>query len=100
MSDTVDDLSVSYFENGLETVKQLDKIILTKGAWATVIYRYQEWDAKSQQYGADKYTIRRYQKKNGEYKQRSKFNISSVDQAEKIVAALQQWLMVAEDTFD
>lgn len=92
MNETVDDLSVSYFEDGKETVKQLDKIVLTKGAWATIIYRYQDWDQKKEQYGADKYTIRRYQKKNGEYKQRSKFNISSADQAEKIIAALQQWL--------
>ena len=92
MNESVDDLSVSYFEDGLETVKQLDKILLTKGAWATVIYRYQDWDQKKQQYGADKYTIRRYQKKNGEYKQRSKFNISSTDQAEKIISALQQWV--------
>lgn len=94
MNETVDDLSVSYFEDGLETVKQLDKIVLTKGAWATLIYRYQDWDQKKQQYGADKYTIRRYQKKNGEYKQRSKFNISSADQANKIISALQQWMSV------
>lgn len=93
MNESVDDLSVSYFEDGLETVKQLDKIVLTKGAWATLIFRYQDWDQKKEQYGADKYTIRRYQKKNGEYKQRSKFNISSKDQAEKIIAALQQWMV-------
>jgi len=92
MSETVDDLSVSYFENGVETVKQLDKIVLTKGAWATLIFRYQEWDNKTDDYGAEKYTIRRYQKKNGEYKQRSKFNISSADQAQKIISALQSWI--------
>ena len=92
MSETVDDLSVSYFEDGVETVKQLDKVVLTKGAWATLMFRYQEWDQKKDAYGPDKYTIWRYQKKNGEYKQRSKFNISSADQAEKIIAALQSWL--------
>jgi len=97
MNESVDDLSVSYFEDGLETVKQLDKIVLTKGAWATLIFRYQDWDQKKEQYGADKYTIRRYQKKNGEYKQRSKFNISSKDQAEKIIAALQQWTNVTSE---
>lgn len=96
MSQTVDDLSVTYFEDGVETVKQLDKIVLTKGAWATIIYRYQDWDQKNEKYGPDKYTIRRYQKKNGEYKQRSKFNISSADQAEKIIAALQQWLVAEQ----
>lgn len=92
MNETVDDLTVSYFEDGVETVKQLDKIVLTKGAWATLIFRYQDWDQKKDAYSPDKYTIRRYQKKNGEYKQRSKFNISSTDQAEKIIAALQTWM--------
>ena len=95
MSETVDDLSVSYFEDGVETVKQLDKVVLTKGAWATLMFRYQEWDQKKDAYGPDKYTIRRYQKKNGEYKQRSKFNISSVDQAQKIIEALQGWMGIA-----
>lgn len=92
MNETVDDLSITYYEDGKETVKQLDKIVLTKGAWCTVIYRYQDWDQRKEQFSPDKYSIRRYQKKNGEYKQRSKFNISSADQAEKIIAALQQWL--------
>lgn len=92
MSATIDELSVSYFEDGIETVKQLDKKVLTKGAWSTIIYRYQDWDQKKDAYGADKYTIRRYQKKNGEYKQRSKFNISSVEQAAQIIEALQGWM--------
>lgn len=92
MNESVDDLTVDYFEDGTQTVKQLDKIILTKGAWSTVIYRYQDWDQKKNEFGPDKYTIRRYQKKNGEYKQRSKFNISSADQATKIIAALQTWI--------
>lgn len=95
MADNVDDLSIEYTEDGQVTVKQLDKIVLTKGAWATVIFKYQDWNRSKGEYGPEKYTIRRYQKRNGEYWQKSKFNISSRDQAEKIIAALQQWL--AED---
>jgi hypothetical protein len=92
VNESVDDLSISYTEEGVETVKQLDKIVLTKGAWATLIFRYQDWDQRKEAYSPEKYSIRRYQKKNGEYKQRSKFNISSRDQAEKIIAALQTWM--------
>jgi len=92
MATTVDELTVTYEENGIETVKELDKKILTKGAWSTIIYRYQDWDRQKEQYGPDKYTIRRYQKRNGEYQQKSKFNISSKDQAEKIIEALQDWI--------
>jgi hypothetical protein len=91
MATTVDELTVTYEENGIETVKELDKQVLTKGAWSTIIFRYQDWDRQKEQYGPDKYTIRRYQKRNGEYQQKSKFNISSKDQAEKIIEALQNW---------
>ena len=92
MAETVDDLTIEYKEGDTVTVKELDKVILTKGAWATVLYRYQDLDRASGEYGADKYGVRRYQKRNGQYQQKSKFNISSRDQAEKIIAALQGWM--------
>ncbi|MEJ2508647.1 MAG: hypothetical protein P8009_04045 [Gammaproteobacteria bacterium] len=92
MAETVDELTVNYEEDGIQVTKELDKKVLTKGAWATVIYRYQDWDRQKGDYGPDKYTIRRYQKRYGEYKQKSKFNISSKDQAEKIIEALQDWI--------
>jgi hypothetical protein len=92
MAETVDELTVTYEDDGIETVKELDKKVLTKGAWATVMFRYQEWSKAKCEYGPDKYTIRRYQKRNGEYQQKSKFNISSVDQAKSIIAALEEWI--------
>ena len=92
MSETVDDLTISYEEGGIEVTKELDKIVLSKGAWATLIYRYQEWNNAKQEYGAEKYSIRRYQKRNNQYQQKSKFNISSKDQAQKIVSALNSWI--------
>jgi len=92
MATTVDELTVTYEEDGIETVKELDKKVLTKGAWSTIIYRYQDWNRAKAEYGPDKYTIRRYQKRNGEYQQKSKFNISSKEQAEKVIEALQEWI--------
>ena len=92
MATDVEELTVTYVEDGIETVKELDKQVLTKGAWSTVIFRYQDWNRSKEEYGPDKFTIRRYQKRNGEYQQKSKFNISSKDQAEKIIAALQSWI--------
>ena len=89
---TVDELTIQYEEDGIATTKELDKIILTKGAWATVMYKYQDWDRSKQVYSPERYSIRRYQKRNGEYSQRSKFNISSRDQAQKIIDALNNWL--------
>lgn len=92
MASTIDELTVNYTEDGQLVVKELDKEILSKGAWSTILYRYQDWDRAKGEYGPDKYTIRRYQKRNGEYMQRSKFNISSREQAEKIISALQNWM--------
>ncbi|MEN9756472.1 MAG: hypothetical protein RL755_659 [Pseudomonadota bacterium] len=91
MAETVDELTVTYEEGGIETVKELDKKVLTKGAWATVMYRYQEWSPAKEEYSADKFTIRRYQKRDGNYQQKSKFNISSVDQAKSMIEILQEW---------
>ena len=91
MTATIDELTVSYTEDGIETTKELEKEVLTKGAWSTIIYRFQTWDAKKEAYSADKYTIRRYQKRNGEYMQKSKFNISSRDQAKQIIDVLTRW---------
>ena len=92
MSSEIDELTVQYEEDGLVTVKELDKKVLTKGAWSTIIYRYQDWDRRKEEYGKDKYTIRRYQKRSGEYQQKSKFNISSADQARAIIEALEGWI--------
>lgn len=91
VAETVDELTIQYEEDDLVTVKELDKIVLTKGAWSTIIYKYQDWNRSKEEYGPDKYTIRRYQKRNGEYLPKSKFNISSRDQAKSIIAALQKW---------
>lgn len=95
MTETIDDLTISYSENDVETTKELDKKILSKGAWTTILYRYQDWNNTKQEYGPVKYSIRRYQKKNDQYWQKSKFNISSKDQAQKIIDILSEW--VAQD---
>lgn len=92
MATTVDELTIRYEEDGIETVKELDKVVLTKGAWSTILYRYQDWDRRKEEYGPEKYSIRRYQKRSGEYQQKSKFNISSKDQAKAIIEALQGWI--------
>lgn len=89
---SIDDLTVNYTENDLLKVKELDKEVLTKGAWSTIMYKYQDWNAKTESYGPVKFTIRRYQKRDNEFMQRSKFNISSEDQARKIISVLQAWM--------
>jgi len=77
-------------ENGEVLVKELAKEYLTKGAWSTIAFFYQEKD-KSGNFGEAKVSLRRYQKVGGVYKQRSKFNVSSKAQAEQIIAVFKKW---------
>ena len=97
MASKADEITVDYREGEDLVVKELDKEILSKGAWATIIFKYQDWDRKKQDYGAERFTIRRYRKVGGEYRQQSKFNISSKDQAKKIIRALKKWIDDAQD---
>lgn len=92
MTATIDEITIAYSENGTETVKELDKKVLSKGAWTTIMFKYQDWDNAQNDYGPVKFSIRRYQKRNNQYWQKSKFNISSVDQAQKIIDILSDWL--------
>ena len=92
MSENVEELTVNYEEEGIQIVKEIDKEILSKGSWTTILFRYQDYDKNTQEYSADKFSIRRYQKRNGQYQAKSKFNISSTAQARKIIEVLTRWV--------
>ncbi len=92
MASDIKDITIQYEEDDVVLVKELEKEVLSKGAWTTIIFRYRQWDAKTEAYGPDRYSIRRYRKVNNEYKQQSKFTISSVQQAQKIIETLQKWV--------
>ncbi len=97
MNETIDDLTMNYEEDGVLLVKETGKEVLSKGAWTTILYRYNNLDRKSGEYGKDMYSIRRYQKQQGEYRQKSKFNISNAEQAKKIINALSAWVEESEE---
>jgi len=97
MAETVDDITMNYFENGQQLVKELDKVILTKGAWSTILFKYQDWDRQKNDFGPVKFSVRRYQKREGTYRPKSKFNISSVDQALKLIDGLNNWIQQEQE---
>jgi hypothetical protein len=88
----IDDISINYEEDGVLVVEELDKVVLSRGAWVTIIFKYHQWEQAKDSYGQVRFTIRRYRKMNDEYRQQAKFNISSVDQASKIIDALNGWI--------
>ena len=97
MSQEIDDITISWEEEGIEVVKETGKVVLSRGAWTTILFKYKEWNKSKEAYGPDKYSIRRYQKRYDAFQQKSKFNISSTDQAQKIIAALSGWMDEAKE---
>jgi len=97
MAEDIDDLSVNWDEGGTVVVEQLDKVILSRGGWATILFKYREQNKRTEVWSKTKFTIRRYQKKNGVFRQQSKFNISSIAQAKSLCAALENWVKEAEE---
>lgn len=89
--ETIDEITMNYEEDGLLKVKEIKKEVLTKGAWTTIMFTYQEWSNKDEDYGPIKASIRRYQKYQGAYRQKSKFNITNGKQARQICATLTSW---------
>lgn len=92
MASSVDEVTINYEEDGVLVVKELDKEILSKGSWTTILFKYQQWEKAKNDYGPERYSIRRYRKLDNEYRQQAKFNISSKDQALKIIETLSKWV--------
>lgn len=94
MSEALEQLTVNWEENGELKVKELHKHVLSKGAWATIMFLYQEFDSKINDFRPAKITIRRYRKRNDQYIYQSKFNISSEAQGLEIAKKIQEWYNV------
>ena len=97
MASTAEEITMNYFEETeddqkIQLVKELDKKILSKGAWTTIMFKYQDLDKKSGEFKPAKVSIRRFQKVNGEFRKKSHFNISSDAQAKLIIEALNEWM--------
>lgn len=87
----IEEITINYEEDGILLCKELKKEILSRGAWTTIMYYYQEYDRAHQNYKEPKISLRRYQKKDGSYIPRSKFTISSQKQASLISDKIREW---------
>ncbi|WP_027371491.1 hypothetical protein [Desulfovermiculus halophilus] len=97
MAEKIEDITISYEEDGQVLVQELDKEILTKGAWTTILFRYRQLDPKTNDFGPEKYMIRRYRKIGGQFRPQTKFNISNQKQARQIIDILSKWLEESGD---
>ena len=91
MAETLDELTYDYEEDGTLVRKELDRVVLTKGGWATMMFLFQELDRKTTKFRAPKMAIVRFKKSKGTYRKQSSFNISSEKQARQISEVFEQW---------
>jgi hypothetical protein len=89
--ENVNDITFALEEEGEALVEELDKIIIQRGVWAVILFRYQERNRKTGEFQPPKATLRRYQKFKGEYRKRDAVNLSK-DSARILVDTLGKWL--------
>src|SRR4051794_29734521 len=87
----LDELSYDYEEDGVLVRKQLDRVILARGAWATVMFFFQELDRATGAYRGPKIAIVRLQKWRGGYRKQSSFTLSNEAQARQMAEVVGGW---------
>ena len=91
MAETLEDLTYDYEDEGVLVRKQIDRAILTKGGWATVMFLFQELDRAKGKFRPPKMAIVRFKKAKGSYRKQSSFNISNEKQARQITEVFEGW---------
>jgi hypothetical protein len=91
MAETLDELSYNYEDEGKLVRKEVNRSVLSKGAWATVMFLYQELDRQKDVWRDPKIAIVRFKKSGGQYRKQSSFNISSERQARQVVEIIEKW---------
>lgn len=94
MASDYDQLSINYEEDGQVLVEQLDKVVLNKGLWTTVLFLYRERDRNTGDFGPPKAGLRRYQKVSGQFRKRDAINFSAKT-APAVVEHLRKWFDLA-----
>jgi hypothetical protein len=91
MAETLEELTYDYEDEGTLVRKEIDRAVLTKGSWATVMFLFQELDRAKGKFRAPKMAIVRFKKSKGSYRKQSSFNISNEKQARQIVEVFEGW---------
>lgn len=89
----IDALTVQWSDDaGTVVVNELDKKIVQRGSWATVVFKYEERDRKTNEMVGPKFAIRRYRSRGDRYEVHAKFVLTGEDQARDVATALLKWL--------
>ena len=91
MAETLEELTYDYEDEGVLVRKEIARVVLTKGSWATLMFLFQELDRAKGKFRPPKMAIVRFKKSKGAYRKQSSFNISSEKQARQIAEVFETW---------
>ncbi len=90
---TVEELTVTREgDDRMAPRRELNKKVLTKGAWATVVYLYEEKNKKTEEWSKPKLSLVRYRKLKGSYRFQKEFALSNIDHALVLRDTIDEWL--------
>lgn len=92
MAETIDEITYDYTDEGKVVRRTLKKEVLTRGAWSTIMFLYEELDRKTGKFNPPKMAVVRFKKWQGTYRKQSSFAISSEKQAKQVMSVMEQWL--------
>src|SRR5215469_15589754 len=91
MAETLEDLTYDYEDEGTLVRKELDRAVLSKGSWATIMFLFQELDRQKGKFRPPMVAIVRFKKSKGSYRKQASFNISNEKQARQIAEVFENW---------
>jgi hypothetical protein len=100
ISDALDDLSYDQEDDGVLVREQLDRVVLARGPWATVMFLFRELDRETGAWRAPKMAIVRFQKWKGDYRKHSAFNVANAAQARELCDVFARWTPRLSDDED
>ena len=94
MPETVEDLTITREgDDRMAPRKQLKKHVITSGAWATLIYKFEELKrSKKGDTWGEKYSLVRYRKLKGSYRFQKEFTISNTEHVRVLRDTFTEWL--------
>jgi hypothetical protein len=87
----LDELSYDVEADGVLVREQLDRVVLSQGAWSTVMFLYRELDRATGAWRAPKMTIVRFQRWRGGWRKHAAFNVADEAQARRLTSVFEGW---------
>ena len=91
--DPVESLTAAYTDRatGRLLTRELGREVLSRGAWATVMFLVQDLDEKTGAWRAPKISVRRYQRVGQAYRFHAAFALSGEKQARAMASVVGKW---------